>query len=63
MATRWALGDLSSEYSYFSKVEISFSNLRGIYPDKEQAIDATEKLLKVLLPVLEENHWPDWDGK
>jgi hypothetical protein len=60
-AVRIALGDLTSEYSYFSKIEIKFYNVRGLYPDKEQAVKATEKLLKVLLPVLERNHWPDWN--
>ncbi|MGD0785880.1 MAG: hypothetical protein ABR969_08690 [Sedimentisphaerales bacterium] len=59
---RIALGDLTSEYSYFSKVELKFFNARGVYPDKQQSIEATQKLLKVLLPVLEKNHWPDWKG-
>ena len=57
---RIVLGDLMNEYSYFSKVEIGFNNLKGLYPEKEQAEEATGKLLKVLLPVLEKNHWPDW---
>ncbi len=59
-ATRIALGDLTNEYSYLSKVEIGFHNMKGVYPDRPQAVKATEKLLKVLLPVLEKNHWPDW---
>ncbi len=59
-AARIALGDLTSEYSYFSKTELKFFDSRGIYPDRQQSIEAAEKLLKVLLPVLEENHWPDW---
>jgi hypothetical protein len=57
---RIALGDLTSEYSYFSKVELKFLNTRGVYPDKQQSIEAAQKFLKVLLPVLEKNHWPDW---
>lgn len=61
MATRIALGDLTSQYSYFSKVEIKFFNPSTLPPDMTQATRATEKLLKVLLPVLERNHWPDWD--
>ena len=59
-SVRIALGDLTSEYSYFSKIEIKFFNLKGLYPEKAQAVEATEKLLKVLLPVLEKNHWPEW---
>jgi hypothetical protein len=58
--TQLALGDFTSEYSYFSKVEIKFFNVKGLYPDKKQAIEATEKLLRVLLPVLENNIWPEW---
>ena len=57
--TQIALGNFTSEYSYFSKVEIKFNGRAG-YPDKKQAIEATEKLLKVLLPVLEKNIWPEW---
>lgn len=60
-STRTALGSLTSEYSYFSKVEIKFFNTKGLNPNKEEAIAATEKLLRVLLPVLEKNHWPDWE--
>jgi hypothetical protein len=58
--TRLALGNLTSEYSYFSKIELKFFNDRGLYPDKKQAIEATEKLLRVLLPALENNTWPEW---
>jgi hypothetical protein len=57
---RIALGNMTSKYSYFSKVELKFFNARGVYPDKQQSIEAAQKLLKVLLPVLEKNHWPDW---
>lgn len=60
-AARIALGDLTSEYSYFSKIEIKFYNSKGLYPEKAQATEATERLLKVLLPVLEKNHWPNWN--
>ncbi len=60
-AVRIALGDLINEYSYFSKVELKFFNARRIYPDQQQAIEAAQKLLKVLLPVLEKDYWPDWE--
>ncbi len=63
--TRLALmSNFKSEYSYFSKVEWKFfNNLPGatVYPTKEQAVLASEKLLAVILPVLEKNHWPDWE--
>jgi hypothetical protein len=57
---RVALGSLMSEYSYFSKIELKFFNSRGVYPDKQQSIEAAQRFLKILLPVLEKNHWPDW---
>ena len=56
--------NLFSKYSYFSKVEWKFYNISSvnaaIYPNKDEVIKASEKLLSVLVPVLEKNHWPDW---
>ena len=61
--TRIALGtNLSSEYSYFSKIEIKFFNIKFGFPNKEEAIAAAEEFLGVVLPVLEREHWPDWDA-
>jgi hypothetical protein len=54
--------NLFGEYSYFSKVEWKFFNTRfgqTTYPSKEEAVTAGEKLLAVVLPVLEREHWPD----
>ena len=60
---RFALNkNIFSKYSYFSKVEWKFFNTRfgkRIYPGKEEAITASQKLLSVILPILEEEHWPD----
>jgi len=53
--------NLFGKYSYFSKVEWKFYNNsfgRVIYPDKEAALAASEKLLAVILPILEKEHWP-----
>ena len=62
--TRLKLGsNWFSKYSYFCKVEWKFSGVGSfgpIYPDKQQTLDASAKLMKVLLPELEKNHWPDW---
>ena len=61
--TRIALGaNLKSEYSYFSKIELKFFNLQTGYPTKEESIAAAEKLLAVVLPILEKDHWPDLDS-
>ena len=51
-------GNLFSKSSYFCKVEIVFNQCESI-PSKEDAVAISEKLLGVVLPVLEEEHWPD----
>ena len=62
--TRYVLvKNVVGKYSYYSKVEWKFFNRvfgRTVYPEKDEAIQASEKLLSVLLPVLEKEHWPDW---
>jgi hypothetical protein len=53
--------NLFRKFSYFSKVEWKFYNNKPgslAYPDKQEALAASEKLLEVLLPVLEKDHWP-----
>jgi len=40
-------------------VELVF-NQAFAAPSKEQAVAAGEKLLAVVLPILEREHWPDW---
>lgn len=49
--------------SYFCKIEWSFLKKSGMRtnPDGEQAIAASQKLLNVILPILEKEHWPDWE--
>jgi hypothetical protein len=52
-----------SKYAYFSKVEWKFFNThhgRTLYPDDEESLKASEKLLSSLLPILESDHWPGW---
>ncbi len=59
---RFALNkNIRSKYSYFCKVEWKFFNVRfgtTVYPKKEEAIVASQKLLEVILPILEGEHWP-----
>jgi hypothetical protein len=62
--TRTALFDWFSRYSYFCKVEWKFfgQDAFGLtYPDKEQTLEASTKLLSALLGELETNHWPNWE--
>lgn len=51
--------NLFGKYSYFCKVELVF-NRSSAALSKTAAIAAGEKLLTVILPVLEKNHWPKW---
>ena len=51
--------NLFGKSSYFCKVELVF-NRSSFAPSKEQAVIAGEKLLAVILPILEQQHWPDW---
>ncbi len=64
--TRSLLGrNFFSKYSYFCKVEWKFygADFAGIvYPDPPQIIEASEKLLSILLPILENEYWPDWEA-
>ena len=53
--------NLFGKNSYFCKVELVF-NRSSIAPSKEQAVAAGEKLLAVILPILEQEHWPDWEN-
>jgi hypothetical protein len=63
--TRLILGsNWFNKYSYFCKVEwkfYSFDSFGMLYPEKEQTLEASRKLLERLLPELEKNHWPNWD--
>ncbi len=63
--TRKIMGqNFFGKYSYFCKVEWQFYGygLTGrIDPTKDETIEASERFLSVLLPVLERDYWPDWD--
>jgi len=55
--------NLFGKYSYFSKVEWKFYGggpAGEVFPDKAEAIGASERLLSVVLPIIEKDHWPDW---
>jgi hypothetical protein len=52
--------NLFRKSSYFCKVELVFNQML-IPPNKGQAVQAGEKLLAVILPILETEHWPRWE--
>ena len=58
-AARIALNkNIYGQYSYFSKLELVFNQMPET-PSKEEAIAASEKILSVILPILEKEHLPD----
>jgi len=61
-ATRRILNkNMFAKFSYYSKVEWKFYNSKFgqiAYPNKQEARIASEKLLSVILPILEKEHWP-----
>ncbi len=51
----------SDRYAYFSKVELSFSDsTRMQTPTRHAALTAAQEFCEYLLPVLVDEHWPDW---
>lgn len=54
------VGNPYSTYAYFSKVELAFG-WPTAQPTKEKAIMAGKRFLKKAIPVLVEDHWPDWN--
>jgi len=55
--------NIRGKHSYFSKIEWKFFNTKAgslCYPDKEDALAASRRLLSTILPLLEEEHWPQW---
>lgn len=58
---RLKLRKLTVTHSYFSKVEVKFFGRNERQPTREQAIAAAARLFRQVLPVLIEDHWPDWE--
>jgi hypothetical protein len=53
--------NLFGRHSYFCKIELVF-NQATVAPTPDEAASASEKLLGVLLPLLEREHWPELEG-
>ncbi|MBN1817069.1 MAG: hypothetical protein JW828_06885 [Sedimentisphaerales bacterium] len=57
-------GNIFGKHSFFSKVEWSFYGKTGtttVQADTDQIKAASEALICRLLPLLERQHWPDWE--
>jgi hypothetical protein len=48
-----------SKHGYFSKVEVSFGTAEAS-PSAEKSIEAGKRILQKVLPILIQDHWPDW---
>ncbi len=46
------------KYTYFSKVEVFFPGSKNM--SEEKTLQAVEKICRVVVPVLYERYWPDW---
>lgn len=58
---RMAIYDPRDRYAFYMKVEISFSDASGRrLPAARQATEAARRLLEKLMPILWEDHLPDW---
>ncbi len=53
--------NIFGRYSYFTKVEMIF-NQKSVMPNKKEAVEAGQKLLSIILPILEKEHWPEWEN-
>jgi hypothetical protein len=57
-AVRKAMSSLFDRYAYFSKVELTFGSEE--LPERAAAIEAGQRALATVLPVLIRDHWPDF---
>jgi hypothetical protein len=58
---RRAVTTLRDRYAYYSKIEVSFSDDSvQQFPNREQVVNATRRLLDKLMPILWEDHLQDW---
>jgi hypothetical protein len=58
---RAQMSDIFQRYAYFSKVEVSFGIGRD-YPKRDAAVEAAQRVLRKVLPLLIEQHWPDLES-
>jgi len=59
-AVRRLQHNLSDRHAFFSKFEVSFLTSKPVSQDA--ALAAMERLSRQILPVLVEEHWPDWEA-
>jgi hypothetical protein len=58
---RRAVGDHGARYAYWSKLEVTFGTADA-RPTEEVAVEAGKKFFRCIVPILMDDHWPDWDA-
>ncbi len=55
---------ITDRHAYYSKVEVSFGGGPGQSQNlgRQESIAAAAKLFNTILPILIEEHWPDWEA-
>jgi hypothetical protein len=61
-AVRVIIGNFMEKYGYFSKLEVSFK-YDGNSQTEEEVLRTGRKFLRKVIPVLVEDHWPDWEKR
>lgn len=60
---RFAQANLFDRYAYYAKVELNFTDYEGRKSaDFDSSVKAAGPLLEKLMPILLEDHFPDWDA-
>ncbi len=60
---RVRVANLLDRYAFYSKVEVSFSDVRGLrLATRDQTIESIKPLLSKLMPVLFTQHYQDWSA-
>lgn len=53
---RTRVNSIDDKHAYFSKMEIAYAGKL----DRDTALAAAQKLARVVVPILAQEHWPDW---
>lgn len=65
-SVRLTIANPLNKRAYFSKVEVSFfgggTRIQARNLGREQSVAAATKLFNTVLPILVQDHWPDWEN-
>lgn len=58
-AVRTVVAAPAEKYAYFSKMELTFG-VNNALPTREAAIESGKRFIRQVVPLLLDEHWPDW---